>query len=38
MDAWRQTYSDHFPVTVELLPQPDDDPDAKLSPQGSRLR
>ena len=38
MDAWRQTYSDHFPVTVELSAQPDDDPEAKLSPQGSRLR
>lgn len=38
MEAWRKTYSDHFPVTVELSAVPDDDPEAKLSAQGKRLR
>jgi len=37
-DAWRKTYSDHFPVTAELAAVPDDDPQAKLSTQGKRLR
>jgi endonuclease/exonuclease/phosphatase family metal-dependent hydrolase len=33
-DAWRQRYSDHFPVTVDLASTPDDDPAAKFSPPG----
>jgi endonuclease/exonuclease/phosphatase family metal-dependent hydrolase len=37
-EAWRQSYSDHFPVTAELAAVPDDDPPAKLSPQGRPLR
>lgn len=37
-DAWRKTYSDHFPVTVELAAVPDDDPSANFSQQGKRLR
>ena len=35
---WRNTYSDHFPVTVELEAVPDDDAEAKLSSVGRRLR
>jgi endonuclease/exonuclease/phosphatase family metal-dependent hydrolase len=37
-EAWRRTYSDHFAVTAELAAVPDDDPQAKLSQQGKRLR
>jgi endonuclease/exonuclease/phosphatase family metal-dependent hydrolase len=36
--AWRATYSDHFPVTAVLAAVPDDDPDAKFSNVGQRLR
>jgi len=35
---WRKTYSDHFPVTVQLEAVPDDDPAAKIGAIGSRLR
>jgi len=35
---WRSTYSDHFPVTVQLEAVPDDDPAAKIGAVGSRLR
>jgi endonuclease/exonuclease/phosphatase family metal-dependent hydrolase len=35
---WRNTYSDHFAVTVDLEAVPDDDPSAKLGPVGKRLR
>jgi endonuclease/exonuclease/phosphatase family metal-dependent hydrolase len=34
---WRNTYSDHFPVTVELEAVPDDDPAAKLGLVGKRV-
>jgi endonuclease/exonuclease/phosphatase family metal-dependent hydrolase len=34
---WRNRYSDHFPVTVELEPAPDDDPDGRLGNLGQRL-
>jgi endonuclease/exonuclease/phosphatase family metal-dependent hydrolase len=34
---WRNTYSDHFPVTVQLEVTPDDDPAAKISTVGRRL-
>ena len=34
---WRNTYSDHFPVTVELEAVPDDDASAKLGAIGRRL-
>ncbi len=37
-EAWRRTYSDHFPVTAELAAVPDDDPQASLGVQGKRLR
>lgn len=30
-DAWRKTYSDHFPVTVDLVAAGDDDPQATFS-------
>ncbi|MFY9345321.1 MAG: endonuclease/exonuclease/phosphatase family protein [Planctomycetota bacterium] len=30
-DAWRKTYSDHFPVTVTLAARSDDDPDATFA-------
>lgn len=30
-DAWRKTFSDHFPVTVDLVAKGDDDPDATFS-------
>ena len=33
-EAWRKTYSDHFPVTVDLAATPDDDPAAKFSAAG----
>jgi endonuclease/exonuclease/phosphatase family metal-dependent hydrolase len=35
---WRNTYSDHFPVTVMLEALPDDDPAAKIGALGRRLR
>jgi endonuclease/exonuclease/phosphatase family metal-dependent hydrolase len=35
---WRNTYSDHFPITVELERVPDDDAGAKIGPVGRRLR
>lgn len=35
---WRKTYSDHFPVTVDLAAVPDDDPAAKLGALGRRLK
>ena len=35
---WRNTYSDHFPVTVNLEAVPDDDPGATLGTVGRRLR
>jgi endonuclease/exonuclease/phosphatase family metal-dependent hydrolase len=35
---WRERYSDHFPVTIDLQAVPDDDPQATLSSSGSRLR
>jgi len=35
---WRNTYSDHFPVTVRLEAVADDDPTAKLSVLGKRLK
>ncbi len=34
---WRNRYSDHFPVTVELEALPDDDPNAGLAVLGRRL-
>jgi endonuclease/exonuclease/phosphatase family metal-dependent hydrolase len=33
-ERWRQTYSDHFPVTVELLLSSDDDPAAAFARLG----
>jgi endonuclease/exonuclease/phosphatase family metal-dependent hydrolase len=33
-DAWRQTYSDHFPVTVLLAARGDDDPQATFARGG----
>lgn len=35
---WRNTYSDHFAITVDLEALPDDDPEAKLGVIGRRLR
>ena len=35
---WRNTYSDHFPVTVQLEAVPDDDGSSKLGAVGQRLR
>ena len=35
---WRDRYSDHFPVTVDLEAVPDDDPAARLGVLGQRLR
>lgn len=32
LDAWRATYSDHIPVTVDLRAGPDQDPDATFTP------
>jgi endonuclease/exonuclease/phosphatase family metal-dependent hydrolase len=34
---WRNTYSDHFPVTVQLEAVPDDDPSTELGALGKRL-
>lgn len=34
---WRNTYSDHFPVTVKLEAAPDDDPASQLGVVGKRL-
>jgi endonuclease/exonuclease/phosphatase family metal-dependent hydrolase len=31
-DAWRKTYSDHFPVTVSIVAGHDTDPDARFRP------
>ncbi len=36
--AWRQIYSDHFPVTVTLRANGDDDPDAKFAPGEASAR
>jgi len=36
-EQWRNTYSDHFPVTLELEAVPDDDPTASLRRVGERL-
>lgn len=33
-DAWRKIYSDHFPVTVDLVATGDDDPEAKFARGG----
>lgn len=33
-DAWRKTYSDHFPVTVTIVAQGDDDPAATFARGG----
>ena len=33
-EAWRQTYSDHYPVTVTLRADGDDDPDATFTHGG----
>lgn len=30
--AWHKTYTDHFPITVDLDAGPDDDPDATFAP------
>ena len=35
---WRNTYSDHFPITVDLGAVPDDDPAATPRALGKRLR
>jgi endonuclease/exonuclease/phosphatase family metal-dependent hydrolase len=35
--AWRQTYSDHFPVTIDLRATPDNDPVATFAPAVHRL-
>ena len=35
---WRNTYSDHFPVTVDLEALPDDDSSATFGKTGRRLR
>ena len=35
--TWRNTYSDHFPVTVQLQALPDDDPAAQIGVTGKRL-
>lgn len=36
--GWRNRYSDHYPVIVELEPRPDDDPDANFSSPEAPLR
>jgi endonuclease/exonuclease/phosphatase family metal-dependent hydrolase len=36
-NKWRNTYSDHFPVTVDLETLPDDDPSAAFGKVGRRL-
>jgi len=36
--VWRTTYSDHFPVTIELQSARDLDPDATLTPAGESLQ
>jgi endonuclease/exonuclease/phosphatase family metal-dependent hydrolase len=38
MKKWRNSYSDHFPVTVELEALPDDDSASKIGILGRRLR
>jgi endonuclease/exonuclease/phosphatase family metal-dependent hydrolase len=35
---WRRVYSDHFPVTIDLRPVPDDDPESEFAPADSALR
>jgi endonuclease/exonuclease/phosphatase family metal-dependent hydrolase len=37
-NKWRNTYSDHFPVTVDLEALPDDDSSATFGKTGRRLR
>lgn len=37
-EEWRRVYSDHFPVTVDLEAVSDDDPEARFSDEGRRLR
>ncbi len=37
-EAWRNRYSDHFPVTATLEAIRDDDPQAKFTPPPARLR
>jgi endonuclease/exonuclease/phosphatase family metal-dependent hydrolase len=34
---WRDSYSDHFPVTADLHPVPDDDPGARFTSSGRPL-
>ena len=34
LEAWRATYSDHIPVTVDLRAGPDADPEATFAPVG----
>jgi endonuclease/exonuclease/phosphatase family metal-dependent hydrolase len=34
-EAWRATYSDHLPVTVDLIAELDRDPQARFSPAGA---
>lgn len=36
--TWRNRYSDHYPVIVELHSGPDDDPHARFSKTGKQLR
>lgn len=36
--TWRNRYSDHYPVIVELHAGPDDDPHARFSKTGKQLR
>jgi endonuclease/exonuclease/phosphatase family metal-dependent hydrolase len=35
---WRNTYSDHFPVTVDVEALPDDDANLRLGGSGQKLR
>lgn len=37
-EAWRRSYSDHFPVTVDLDAGPDDDPGATFAPPKAEHR
>ena len=37
-EAWRNRYSDHFPVTATLEAIQDDDPQSKFTPPPARLR
>lgn len=36
--VWRQAYSDHFPVTIDLRADRDLDPNAKFTPAGKSLQ